>query len=215
MGSGRRCGCWALSELDIERSRHQIAIEENMRYQKLIQDLRDELLALHGTVADLEKRYSELSTRYRGAVQSLEEMNSKSDRLKEHSTEVADENRRLRNSLDRQKDEIRALREELAGAKQQADEERLQRVESEGHLQHDMLAAQRTLRAQLRRAASLHEMDTNHLRQDVSRLQQQLEREKHRHNLTKRNLHHTATHHLLYQHPLHHMPYCDCPECYL
>ena len=39
-----------------------------------LQDLRDELAALHATVADLERRYSDLSARYRNALTSLDEV---------------------------------------------------------------------------------------------------------------------------------------------
>ncbi|ROT80089.1 hypothetical protein C7M84_001188 [Penaeus vannamei] len=96
MGFGRRCGCWALSELELERSRHQATLEENTRYQRHIQDLRDELSTMHATVADLERRYSDLSARYRGTVASLDEVNDTTLRLKDHSSDLTDENRRLR-----------------------------------------------------------------------------------------------------------------------
>ncbi|XP_066959401.1 nuclear distribution protein nudE homolog 1-like [Macrobrachium rosenbergii] len=207
MGFGRRCGCWALSELELERSRHQATLEENTRYQRHIQDLRDELATLHNTVAELERRYSDLSARYRGTVASLDEVNDTTLRLKDHSSDLVDENRRLRSNIDKLQDEARALREELDNARADAEEEHRRRVNSEVALNRDLVDAEKRCSSKLRRANSLHEMDTHQLHHDIDRLQHALQREKQSHKMTIRELHRYP---YTYCHP-HHI--YNCSDC--
>ncbi|KAG7168775.1 paramyosin-like [Homarus americanus] len=187
MGCGRRCGCWALSELELERSRHQATLEENTRYQRHIQELRDELSTLHSTVAELERRYSDLSARYRGTVASLDDVNDTTLRLKEHSSDLVDQNRRLRTNCEKLEEEARILREELENARSQAEEEHRRRVSSEVSLSRDLVDTERKCHVKMRRAHSLHDMDKQHLQQDLDRLQHALHREKKSHQMTLRD----------------------------
>ncbi|XP_042892670.1 paramyosin-like [Penaeus japonicus] len=190
MGYGRRCGCWALSELELERSRHQATLEENTRYQRHIQDLRDELSTMHATVADLERRYSDLSARYRGTVASLDEVNDTTLRLKDHSSDLTDENRRLRLNCEKLQEEARSLREQLQNALSDAEDEHRRRVSSEVSLSRDLADRERKFTMKLRRANSLHDMDKVHLRQDLDRLYHALRREKYTNKYLRDYRHH-------------------------
>ncbi|XP_071535258.1 uncharacterized protein [Panulirus ornatus] len=209
MGCGRRCGCWALSELELERARHQATLEENTRYQRHIEELRDELSTLHSTVGELERRYSDLSARYRTTVASLDEVNDTTIRLKDHSTDLVDENRRLRTNCEKLEEDVRVMREELENARTHAEEEHRRRVSSEVSLSRDLADAERKCHVKLRRAHSLHDMDKQHLRHDLDRLQHALLREKQNHQMTLRNLYRhypypTCSLHRVY----------NCHDCY-
>ncbi|KAK3862228.1 hypothetical protein Pcinc_031892 [Petrolisthes cinctipes] len=69
-------------------------MEENSRYQRHIQDLRDELSTLHTTVAELERRYSDLSARYRSTVSSLDEVRSVREELDNARVDAEEEHRK-------------------------------------------------------------------------------------------------------------------------
>ncbi|XP_045134409.1 uncharacterized protein LOC123517972 [Portunus trituberculatus] len=73
---------------------------------KYLQDLRDELSALHSTVADLERWYSDLSAIYRTTVANLDNVNDTTLRLKDHSSELSEENRRLRLTSEKLEEEM-------------------------------------------------------------------------------------------------------------
>ncbi|KAL7640706.1 UNVERIFIED_CONTAM: hypothetical protein RMT77_008981 [Armadillidium vulgare] len=215
MSSGNRCGCRALSELDEERARHQETIEENFRYINKIQDLHEELEALHSTVADLERRYSELSSRHRKTLLSLDEVSDTKERLKDHSSDVAESNRRLKLTVERLQNELKESKLECEAAKEEAEEERRKRISTELSVTRDLEEADRSCHAQLRRAASIHDLDSQHLKKDITRLQCALEREKYRHSLTKRSLQHANLHISQVGAFCHHHNMYGCPHCFL
>ncbi|XP_050692751.1 paramyosin-like [Eriocheir sinensis] len=213
MGCGRRCGCWALSELELERARHQNTLEENARYQRHIQDLREELSTLHSTVADLERRYSDLSARYRSTVASLDDVNDTTLRLKDHSADLSEENRRLRLTSEKLEEETRSLREQLDEAREHAEDEHRRRVSSEVTLSRDLASTEKHYTNSLRRAHSLHDIDRQHLEHDISRLTHALSRQKQHHRDTLRDIHHYRHSHLHRHHYcLAHSIY-DCYDC--
>ncbi|XP_045120797.1 centrosomal protein of 55 kDa-like isoform X2 [Portunus trituberculatus] len=212
MGCGRRCGCWALSELELERARHQNTLEENARYQRHVQDLRDELSTLHSTVADLERRYSDLSARYRTTVANLDDVNDTTLRLKDHSSELSEENRRLRLTSEKLEEETRSLRGQLEEAREHAEDEHRRRVSSEMTLSRDLTLTEKQYANKLRRAHSLHDLDRQHLEHDIGRLQHALNRQKQHHRDTIRDMYcHHGRHHR-HHYCLAHSIY-DCYDC--
>ncbi|XP_018023687.1 leucine-rich repeat-containing protein 45 [Hyalella azteca] len=202
MTYGRRCGCWTLSELEAERSRHRTTLEQNTRLTSEIQTLRDELLLVHDSVTQLERRYADLSGRYREAREQLNQATSSTNELRGQSDEAAEDNRRLRAICRQLEDQVARLRGEVEGATKAAEEERLVRLRCEEDLTREVEAVERSCRAELRRAASTHSLDLQQLQQEVARLDDELLRERGQHSTTKRRLQHL--HHLLGVHHHHH-----------
>ncbi|CAL4074643.1 unnamed protein product, partial [Meganyctiphanes norvegica] len=174
--------------LELERSRHQATLDDNARCQRHIKELRDELATLHSTIADLERRYSDLSARHRTTLHSLDEVNDTSSRLKDHSSDLVNENRRLRGQVEKLTEETRLLHEELDVTRSDIEEERRRRLATEVTLSRDLDETQKNCNVKLRRATSLHDMDTHNLKHDIEKLQDALETEKFRHSLSFRDL---------------------------
>ncbi|KAF2357649.1 hypothetical protein FHG87_011596 [Trinorchestia longiramus] len=199
MDFGRRCGCWTMSELEAERSRHRTTLDENARLAKEIQSLRDELVMVHDTVTQLERRYSDLSGRYREAREKLNQVTSTTTELQGQSEEASEDNRRLRVVCKKMEDQVTRLREEAEGATEAAEEERLRRQACEEDLTKEVKAVERSCRAEIRRVSSALNLDVQRLQQEVTHLEEELVRERGHHATTKRRLQHVQ--HLL---DLHH-----------